>query len=99
MELDKDQLCTIGAHTCNHVKLRGEQDSNEDIVESKRYIESILHHDVEFFAYPYGRYDSVSRKNRNEVKQAGFEAGFSTIHSSIPNCFNRFFVPRKELIQ
>lgn len=96
--LDKDLLCTIGAHTCNHTKLRYEQDSYADIKESKDYLEQLLGHPVKYLAYPYGRHDSVSKKNKMEVKAAGFEAAFSTIQTSVPNKFDKYFIPRIELI-
>lgn len=97
--LDKDPLCTIGAHTCNHTKLRYEENSYADIKESKDYLEQLLGHPVKYLAYPYGRYDSVSKKNKMEVKAAGFEAAFSTIQTSVPNKFDKYFIPRIELIK
>lgn len=97
--LDKDPLCTIGAHTCNHARLRNEKESKQDIEESKRFLESLLGHEIKYLAFPYGRYDSVSTKNRNEAEVAGFKAAFSTIPTAVPVRFNRWFVPRIELIQ
>ena len=99
MELDKDPLCTIGAHTLNHVRLRNEIGSKEDIAGSKRYLERLLQHEIKYFAYPYGRYDSVSNKNRREVEEAGFVAAFSTIPSFVSYKLNRFFIPRIEYIK
>ena len=99
ISLDKDPLCTIGAHTCNHVQLRYENDSESDIKDSKVYLEELLGHQVKYMAYPFGRYDSVSGKNRREVKETGFVAAFSTINSLVPRCFNHFFIPRQEQIQ
>lgn len=98
-ELEKDPLCTVGAHSSNHTKLRDELDSNKEIVESKEYLEELLGHPVTLFAYPYGRYDSVSKKNRNEVKEVGFKAAFSTISSPLPNYYDIYFIPRIELIR
>lgn len=95
--LDKDPLCTIGAHTCNHIKLRKERDSLQDIEESKRFLESLVGHEIRYLAYPFGRLDSVSRKNRKEVESAGFKAAFSTIPTAVPIKFNRWFIPRIEL--
>lgn len=98
-ELDKDSLCTIGAHTTNHVRLRNEAGSKEDIIGSKKYLEDLLHHEVKYFAYPYGRYDSVSKANRKEVQGAGFFAAFSTIPTDVPPKCDKYFVPRIELIK
>ena len=98
-DLDKDPLCTIGAHTCNHIRLRGEKVSLSDIEESKKFLVSLLGHSVDYFAYPFGRYDSVSGKNRKEVKACGFKAAFSTIPTAVPRRYNRWFIPRIELIR
>lgn len=98
-ELDKDPLCTIGAHTCNHVQLRYESDSKNDIKESKVILEELLGHQVKYLAYPYGRYDSVSGKNRREVKESGFVAAFSTIQACVPCRYDELFIPRIEVIE
>lgn len=97
--LDKDPLCTIGAHTCNHIKLRYEKDSANEIKESKDYLEKLLGHSILYMAYPYGRHDSVSKRNRKEVRTAGFEAAFSTINSPVPTCYKKYFIPRIEQIK
>ena len=99
MSLDKDPLCTIGAHTCNHVQLRNERNSADDIKESKSYLEQLLGHPINYMAYPYGRHDSVSKRNKGEVKAAGFKAAFSTIQAFVPKKFDKYFIPRIELIQ
>lgn len=97
--LDKDPLCTIGAHTMNHIKLRDNINGYDEILNSKKYLESLLGHKVKYFAYPYGRYDSVSKKNRKSVEVSGFFAAFSTIQSPVHPFCNRFFIPRLELIK
>ena len=99
LSLDKDPLCTIGAHTCNHVQLRYESNSEYDIKESKLFLEELLGHQVKYMAYPYGRYDSVSGKNRREVKKSGFVAAFSTIQACVPNRYKKWFIPRIEVIE
>lgn len=97
--LDQDPLCTIGAHTCNHARLRTEKESALDIQESKSFLESLLGHEISYFAYPFGRIDSVSIKNRKEAADSGFKAAFSTIPTAVPVKFNRWFIPRIELTE
>lgn len=86
--LDADPLFIIGAHTCNHVRLWDEKGSRRYIDESKLYLEELLGHPIQYIAYPFGRYDSVSRKNRHEAEASGFKAAFSTIPTAVPRHFN-----------
>lgn len=95
-KLSQDTLCTIGAHTVNHVRLRTNDRAYEEIIESKRKLENILEKEVEFFAYPYGSIFACSRKNIKQVEKVGFSAAFSTMKGFLPIKFDkyRFFLPR-----
>ncbi|MFN0277149.1 MAG: polysaccharide deacetylase family protein [Pyrinomonadaceae bacterium] len=69
----------FGSHTMNH-KLFTEIEIDEieqEIVESKNYLENLLQKDCEVFAYPAGFYTSDSQE---AVKRAGYLAAFSTIY-------------------
>lgn len=94
--LSKDKLCTIGAHTINHVRLRTEKNSYEEIKKSKEILEKILNKEVRYFAYPYGSIYACSNKNIKEVKKIGFEAAFSTIRGTVPKNIDKYkyFLPR-----
>lgn len=96
VELSKDTLCTIGAHTKSHYSLRLSSISCEEIIESKAILERITGLPVSYFAYPYGRRYNVSKKNMREAKEAGFKMAFGTINSPISS-FNKkckFYYPR-----
>ncbi len=97
-EMAKNQLCTIGAHTMKHTKLRMEIDSYDDIYQSKVEVETIVGKTVEHLAYPYGRADSVSRKVRNEARNAGFKSATCTIPTEVPKRFDRWYMPRVTVI-
>ena len=94
LELSKNPLCTIGAHTMNHTKLREEKDSYSDILDSKTYLEKLIDKPVEHLAYPYGRADSISCKVRREAKKAGFISAVCTIPTKVPQMFDRYYIPR-----
>lgn len=68
---------TIGAHTWSHVHLPkvNAASAREEIVDSKRKLETLLGHPVGLFAYPYGEYTADVE---TMVREAGFEAGFAT---------------------
>ena len=94
--LKKDDLCTIGAHSLSHPALRNSKNSWLEIQESKIELEEKLRLKVNYFAYPYGRHSSVSKKNRKEVKNAGFICAFCSIPSMINDISSndRMFLPR-----
>ena len=51
-------LVEFGAHSATHVNLKMVSDSvaKNEIIESKRYVESITKTQCTTFAYPYGKY-------------------------------------------
>ncbi len=56
LELDKDQLITVGAHTLKHPILANEDadDSRDEISLSINGLADMLNHDITCFAYPNG---------------------------------------------
>lgn len=96
LELSRDALCTVGAHTVNHVRLRTDKQSYQEIAKSKKELENMIGSKIEFFAYPYGSILACSKKNIKQVEKVGFSAAFSTIKGFVPLEFDkyRFFLPR-----
>lgn len=84
VELAKNPLVEIGAHTLDHVYLKTVPDSlaRKQITESKKQLEDLLGVPVETFAYPYG---AVGPDTPEFVKEASFSAAvgtnFGQIHS------------------
>jgi len=56
------ELITIGSHTVNHAMLPGcpDEDLDQEIAESRRWLEKRLGRPVEYFCYPDGGYDDRS---------------------------------------
>ena len=94
--LDKLNLCTIGAHTVSHPVLRNVSNSFEELYESKQHLEKILGHPIDYFAYPYGRQSSVSHKVIKQVKHIGFKCAFGTIDAEINDISSKniYYLPR-----
>ncbi|WP_170309665.1 polysaccharide deacetylase family protein [Litorilituus lipolyticus] len=72
---------TIGAHTHSHPILNKESNSVAllEIKQSKEILENIIEQQVEFFAYPNGKYEQDFNAQHVEmVKSLGFKAAFST---------------------
>ena len=77
--LSNDPLCTVGAHTLNHHVLINSENAKEEIVQSKRLLETLINKEVLHFAYPYGGPYAVSLENILDTKCAGFKTAVSTI--------------------
>ena len=96
--LDKSNLCTIGAHTVSHPKLRTitARKSKSEIMKSKLILEEILGHRVDFMAYPYGNVSAVGIREIKYAKQCGYNMAFSTIQIPVTKaCLkNPYFIPR-----
>lgn len=93
--LNQDPLCTIGAHTISHPKVRYCKDAKSEIQTSKSVLETIIGKPVKYFAFPYGRCNSISQKEVIFAKEV-YECAFSTIASSINDYTKtkRWFLPR-----
>ncbi len=71
----------IGGHTLNHPILAKLDDEKVvyEITENKAFLESLLHSQLRFFAYPNGKPDvDYLRKQVQMVEQLGYEAAVST---------------------
>ena len=57
-QLEAAGLVTIGAHTVNHPALSKQtpQEQQREIADSRAYLEQLLNHSVDTFAYPFGAY-------------------------------------------
>ena len=95
-EMDSDPLCTIGAHTKSHPMLRKISNSWEEMSESKKILEKILGHPIEYMAYPYGLQSSVSLKVMRQAKEIGYKCAFGTIQTPMSDFskYFRYYLPR-----
>ncbi len=96
VEMSRCPLCTIGAHTETHPMLRDVSNHYEEMSISKTSLENLIHKEVEFLAYPYGKHSSISIKVRREAKRIGFKCAFGTIEAPITkvSALWRFYLPR-----
>lgn len=77
-ELAKSPLLEIGAHTMNHVGLKGVKRNAawNEIIESRKFLQKMLNLPIYSFAYPYGSFDQQAI---DLVNAAGFTNAVSTI--------------------
>ncbi len=83
----------IGSHGVNHLDMTI-QDANlveEELVNSKREIETRLGQPCEYFAYTWGRF---SPELQSAVKTAGYHSAASGLHGPVTPASDPFAVPR-----
>ena len=80
IELSKDPLVTIGAHTVNHFPLTklNSEDSRREIKKSKTELEHKLGQPIDHFAYPFGKLIHANDRDYEIVKNLGFKTATTT---------------------
>jgi peptidoglycan/xylan/chitin deacetylase (PgdA/CDA1 family) len=78
--LNRDPLCTIGAHTMNHYSVGklNTEDCKYELGQSKKTIEQELGQPVRYFAYPYGDEPAAGPRDFAIAQNAGYEASVTT---------------------
>ena len=96
IEMSKNELCFVGAHSLNHSKLRFDKNADSEIKESIARTGNLIGKEIKYFAYPYGSIYACSKKNIKSVSQTGVDFALSTVPGYI-NCYakkNVYFMPR-----
>ncbi len=75
----------IGSHTRTHPQLSQLTDDEQmrEIKESKNFLEELIEHPVNSFAYPYGWHGDYSAVSVNCVRQAGYSGACTTIPGAV----------------
>jgi len=78
--LNKDPLCTIGAHTINHhsVGKMSASDALHELRYSRAIISRELGEDILFNAYPYGDEPNATARDFKLAAEAGYKASLTT---------------------
>ena len=96
LHLDREGI-EVGAHTVTHPILTSLDDASarSEIADSKTQLESMLGKPVRLFAYPNGKAGKdYDQRHVDMVRQAGFEAAFTTEVSAIRRGQDCFQLPR-----
>lgn len=96
LAIERGGLVTVGAHTVSHPFLKAHPPNvqQEEILQSKKYLEAILAHPVDQFSYPFGAY---GKEAVNAVRAAGFSSACSTVEEPVWRFSNPFELPRFEV--
>lgn len=100
-ELSRDELCTIGSHTVNHLMLSKlpESDAIFELAESKRIIESHINKPVYHLGYPYGTKVATGQREFLLAEKCGYTtattvryANIHPEHGNFLHCLPRYTV-------
>lgn len=97
LQIDREGLVEIGAHTMWHPLLSREsaERSEYEIKESIKGLERVLEHKIATFAYPNGRKDiDFTEREYNILKNTDIKLAFSTQARDMNKTDNRMAVPR-----
>lgn len=97
LQLAASDMVTIGAHTVDHVRLRGRSSDEQlqTIEASRKDLEQILDRSVTHFAYPFGGPDDFDRDTVEAVRAAGFETACTTLPGSAGPSGDPYRLPRR----
>ncbi len=97
VELASSEVVTIGAHTVDHVRLRGlpAPEQQQTISSSKHELERLSGQPISHFAYPFGGPDSFDDQSVDAVRSAGFETACTTIPGNARPTANPHRLPRR----
>lgn len=95
-ELSRDELCTIGSHTRNHVNCAQCVDLESEIYGSKQDLETLTGRAVRHFSYPWGSVEDISLRAIQMVKHAGYASAVGTVPASLHlfSTMSRYYLPR-----
>lgn len=92
-EIAKSPLVEIGAHTMDHVWLKGinKKTAEYEIGQSRIELQKLTGLPINSFAYPYGAFDQQAMQI---VKDAGFTNAVSTVPGIVDTMDTRYFLYR-----
>lgn len=98
LELSKDALCTIGAHTVSHpmLKMKG-VNLKKEFYDCQETLQKIIGKPVVHFAYPYGTPTAINTRVIKSIKKSGlYVSAVTTIPGYVneKSLRNNFAIPR-----
>lgn len=76
-DLKANPLMSVGSHTVSHPDLEysSNEAANAELVDSKKYLDNLLHQDTSVICYPLGRYNT---ETAGLAEAAGYKLGLTT---------------------
>ena len=92
-ELSKEPLCIIGGHTMTHPVFNrlSINDIHDEIYGGINKIETVIHKNIEHFAYPYGSANEVGQREFDYLRTLDFKSVYIS-HGGLINLNNADFM-------
>lgn len=97
IEIDREGIVAIGAHTINHPILANEDEekSRKEIIDSLELLKLILGHEINYFAFPNGIPNlDFGQREIDTLKNSSCKLAFSTQSKNICKEDNPLCIPR-----
>lgn len=96
VKLSKSGLIELGSHTVSHPVLSNisRADQMYELSESKKFLEDLVGHSIEGFAYPYGTRADYTAETVSIARQLSYQFACSNIPEAIWPGTDRFQLPR-----
>lgn len=96
-KLAASEYVSIGCHTKSHISLGKIKEDIilEEVLESKKILESILRDEITAFSYPYGQKEDFSSKSEECLKIVGIKKAVTTVSGLVYADTNLLSLPRQ----
>ncbi len=88
---------TVGAHTVTHTRLSAltEEEQRDEIVSSRRRLETLLDRSIEVFSYPFGRKCDYNGASVRSCREAGFVKVAANFPGQVHGWTDPYRLPRQ----
>ncbi|MEO8764194.1 MAG: polysaccharide deacetylase family protein [Ginsengibacter sp.] len=94
--LSDSSSSVVGAHTVNHpvLSILDYEQQQEEIIQSKLFLENLLGYPVQHFSYPYGSKKDYNKESARICHETGFKMVCANFHGQVHSWTNCFELPR-----
>lgn len=99
-DISRKKLFNIGGHTINHIDLGNPKYikiMKNEIYNDHQELSEIIGKKVKYFAYPRGRFQNLSKKSFELIKNSPYEYAFTTIPAFFSRETNPYLIPRDSM--
>ena len=95
-ELANSRIMNIGSHTATHRPMAAlsQYQQREELLESKKSLETATGNAVECFSYPYGTRADIGKESAMLVRQAGYRFACTNVFGPVTGSTDAILIPR-----
>jgi peptidoglycan/xylan/chitin deacetylase (PgdA/CDA1 family) len=94
--LDESFSIDIGCHTVSHSRLATENEKEQEyeIFHSTQYLEKVLGHRIDSFAFPFGKKSDYNQTSIALLKKYNYKKAATTCSGQVHKIYNPYEIPR-----